>query len=43
MTPIRDEEYVEANWKVDLLVRTGQGLPEYEDLPAYEQISSSSS
>jgi len=35
VTPIRDEEYVEVNREADLLVRTGQGLPKYEDSPLY--------
>ena len=35
MTPINKEETVEYNQEVDLLVRAGMALPEYEDPPAY--------
>jgi len=35
VTLIRDKEYVEVNREVDLLVRTGQGLPKYEDPPPH--------
>jgi len=35
MTPIYEEETVEYSQEVDLLVRAGMALPEYEDPPAY--------
>jgi len=34
-TPIREEDNREANRAVDLLVRSGMALPEYEDAPKY--------
>jgi len=35
LTPIREEDNVEYNREVDLLVRVGMALLEYEDPPAY--------
>jgi len=35
LTPIRDEDNAEYNREVDLLVRAGLALPEYEDPPEY--------
>ena len=35
MTPINEEDTVEYNREVDLLVRAGMALLEYEDPPAY--------
>jgi len=37
-TPIREEDNQEANHAVDLLVRAGLALPEYEEAPEYTEF-----
>jgi len=37
-TPIREEDNREANRAVDLLVRAGLALPEYEEAPVYTKF-----